>query len=226
MSRRSLILAACWTIAFVAALSLDSTAARFVHTSGLGRFVEGKPWAQVIKEPGEIGFTVAVVAGLLLLRRINWKQAVFVLAVGVASGGNIFPKWLLGRVRPYKLPGTPQPRPFELQPFWNGAYGFFHQKDLTFPSGHECTAVALAAAMWIVWPRGRWFFVFLAVCVGIERVSENAHYCSDVIAAAGYGILDAKLLHMLLKNWMQPEQPRGFEVLPNASSPESGNVSP
>jgi membrane-associated phospholipid phosphatase len=206
MPRHWFILFTLWAIALLVALSLDFRIAQAVHSSGLGRRVEGKGWAQVIKEPGEFQFTIAVSVMLALARRIRWKQAIFVLLAGVASGTNFILKWVVGRYRPYKLPSMPGLHPFEFLPCGHGLHGLFNQHDLCFPSGHECTAATLATAMVLVWPRGAWVFVMLAVCVGIERPAENAHYASDVIGAAGFAMLTTTLLHRLLWGWLHPVQ--------------------
>jgi membrane-associated phospholipid phosphatase len=42
-----------------------------------------------------------------------------------------------------------------------------------------------------LWPRNGWLFFLLASLVGIERVLENAHYASDVVAGALFGIIAA-----------------------------------
>jgi membrane-associated phospholipid phosphatase len=208
MSKRPLILTALWIIAFVVALSLDAPIASWVHNSGFGKHVEGTRWAQVIKEPGEFRFTILVAVLLLVAKQIQWRQAVFVLLSGIVSGVNFLVKWIVGRSRPYKIPGTSdlRPLPFELHPFWHGLYGLFHQRDLCFPSGHECTAAALATAIFLTWRPGAWMFIVLAILVGIERPAENAHYASDVIGAVGFASLGTTLLHKALAGWLKPAQ--------------------
>jgi membrane-associated phospholipid phosphatase len=209
MSKRFFILTATWIIAFIIALSLDYSVAHWVHTSGFGKHVEGKWWAQVIKEPGEYWFTMAVALLLVLARRVRPKHAVFILLAGIVSGANSLVKWIVGRTRPYKLPGSYDLHPFVLHPFWHGFSGLFTQHDLCFPSGHECTAGALATAVLLVWPRGAWVFILLALLVGIERPAENAHYVSDVIGAVGFAVLATVLLHKALESWLQPAQKLG-----------------
>jgi membrane-associated phospholipid phosphatase len=209
MSKRSLILTGFWIIAFVIALSLDDRIAYWVHTSGLGKHIEGRWWAQVIKEPGEFGFTIAVALLLAILKQIRPKQALFAVLAGIASGTNALVKWIVGRFRPYKLPGTDGLHPFQFHPFWHGIPGLFNQHDLCFPSGHECTAGALATAMVLVWPRGAGVFVVLAIFVGVERPAENAHYVSDVIGAVGFSVLLTVLLYKALAGWLQPAQKLG-----------------
>ena len=50
----------------------------------------------------------------------------------------------------------------------------------------------------MAYPRFRWLFFLAAIIVGCERIGENAHYVSDVIAGAGFGILSALLANCLL----------------------------
>jgi len=221
MTRRTHILTAFWIIAFIIALYLDYPIAHWVHTSGFGKQVEGKWWAQIIKEPGEFGFTIAVALLLAIIKQIKPKQAVFVILAGIASGSNALVKWIVGRFRPYKLSGTSGLHPFELRPFFHGLAGLFNQHDLCFPSGHECTTAALATAMVLVWPRGAWVFVILAILVGIERPAENAHYASDVVGAVGFAMLLTVLLYRVLGDWMKPVEPRGFEVVFNLPESDS-----
>ena len=213
--KRPSILIASWTIAFIVALLLDARVAEFARSSGLARTVEGSRWAQIIKISGTFWFTLAVAGLLWLFRRAGWKSSAFVIFAGILSGTNGLVKWIVGRTRPFKLPGTFDLRPFEFHPFWHGISGFFNQRDLSFPSGHECTAAALAAAIAIVWPRGAWVFICLAILVGIERVAENAHYLSDVVAAAGFSVLCVALLNQALSSWIKmPKKPVFLVAVP------------
>jgi membrane-associated phospholipid phosphatase len=223
---RPYVLIVSWTIAFIIALLLDARVAEFARASGLARAIEGSRTADVIKIPGNFWFTLAVAALLWLFRRSGWKCSVFVILTGVVSGANALLKWIVGRTRPFKLPGTHNLRPFELHPFWHGISGLFNQRDLSFPSGHECTAAALAAAIVVVWPRGAWFFIALAVLVGIERVAENAHYFSDVVAAAGFSMLCVALLNRALSKWIKTPRQQGFLAVVPPISVESGTLEP
>lgn len=151
-------------------------------------------WPEILKSPGDFRFNLAVAFLLVIARQINWKQGLFVVVVGILSGLNSLIKWMVGRYRPFKAPGPIQPRPFHLEPFWHGFQGLFKQGPLSFPSGHESTAFALAVALLIVWPRGGWIFVLIALCTGLERIAENAHYPSDVIGAIWLGAVCAVAL--------------------------------
>jgi membrane-associated phospholipid phosphatase len=140
-----------------------------------------------------------------------------VAIAGAVSGFNGVLKWVVGRHRP--VVGI---QPFKFQPFEGGMQGLFAAKDLCFPSGHACLAFATAAAVGLVVPRWRYGLYTLAVLVGIERVLENAHYVSDVVAAAAFGMLTAHftwhILHRLTRSSSedrgnsQPHPTEGREV--------------
>ncbi len=209
-----------WCIAFALALFADAPVATWVRASGLGRSVAASHWSWWVKLPGGFPFTVVIVAILWFARRIHWRQVVFVVAVAAFAGLNVIPKWIAGRTRPFKLPipVADQPRPLELHPFHGGLYGLFHEVNLSFPSGHECTAFALAAALWIVWRPAAWPLLALAALVGVERVVENAHYASDVIGAVGFAGLGALAARAVMSPWMDRPEPPGFPVVPRVAA--------
>jgi membrane-associated phospholipid phosphatase len=84
--------------------------------------------------------------------------------------------------------------------------GIFHEKNLSFPSGHATLAFATAAALAIFLPRWRAGFYIVAAMVAAERVLENAHYVSDVVAGALVGWICAQLIARLLqvRPFLQP----------------------
>lgn len=57
----------------------------------------------------------------------------------------------------------------------------------SFPSGHTTTAVGLAMALALIYPRAKILYFMLAVFVGVHRVSVGAHYMSDVFGGAFVG---------------------------------------
>ena len=61
----------------------------------------------------------------------------------------------------------------------------------SFPSAHTATAVALAAALVWLYPRGRRLFPALAVLVAAQRIDSGAHFLSDALAGAAVGALVA-----------------------------------
>ncbi len=207
-----LAVTAIWIVSFVIALLLDTPVARWIHDSGIRRYVQQADyWPEILKAPGDFRFNLAVVVVLIIARQINWRQGVLVVLAGVASGLNSVIKWIAGRYRPYNpVPG--QLKPFNLEPFWHGWHGFIKQGPLSFPSGHASTSFALAAALVVVWPRGGWVFVVISIFTGLERVSEDAHYCTDVIGAFGFAMLCVLVLDRLLRNWIKPKQIRSEDL--------------
>ena len=59
----------------------------------------------------------------------------------------------------------------------------------SFPSSHTAVAVGLAVVLMTAYPRGRWFFVAMAIFVGMQRIVSSAHFPSDVFAGAVVGWL-------------------------------------
>lgn len=53
----------------------------------------------------------------------------------------------------------------------------------SFPSGHTTTAVAIAAALYFLWPRFLPLYIGFAALVSVSRAVVGAHYASDVIVA-------------------------------------------
>jgi membrane-associated phospholipid phosphatase len=74
----------------------------------------------------------------------------------------------------------------------------------SFPSGHTTTAVALAAGLVWLYPRGWWLFPTMAVMVGCHRIQTGAHFTSDVLWGAALGSLIALcfLKIGLLPQWL------------------------
>jgi membrane-associated phospholipid phosphatase len=222
MKLRTIILAAIWIIALIIAVFLDVPVARFVHENRIDKAVTGW-WPHVIKAPGHIFFTLGVAGLLWLFRRTGWRGCVFVMIAGAVSSINVPIKWIVGRTRPYKLPGG-RLHPFELHPFRNGIWGLFHESDLCFPSGHAITAFTLSAAIAVVWPGGFPVFFILALCVGVERIAENAHFCSDVVGAGAIGFLCVQILRRILQDWLKPPKRQGFPVMVSPAPAESGTL--
>ncbi len=83
-------------------------------------------------------------------------------------------KVVFGRARP-KLLFAHQTFGFD----WWGTQADFW----SFPSGHTTTVVAIAAALYFLWPRFLPLYVAFAVLVSVSRAIVGAHYASDVIVA-------------------------------------------
>jgi membrane-associated phospholipid phosphatase len=76
---------------------------------------------------------------------------------------------------------------------------------MSFPSGHTCLAFATAATLAIMIPRWRPAFYALASVVAVERVVENAHYVTDVLAGAAVGTIAAHLTYWLCSRVIPPK---------------------
>jgi membrane-associated phospholipid phosphatase len=208
-ARRLWILAA-WSAAFFIALLLDRPVATWVYQSGLG--VELKShWRWLIRIarlPGNfLTFTLVVSTLLFYLGPRWWPAAAFVLVSGVFSGSNSFVKWMVGRRRPF------QGDMFGLHPFagsWAGLFG----PNLSFPSGDVCLAAATAGSLAILFPPWRGLCAAVVLVVAVERVTEGAHYPSDVVAGAALGWLLAHLAWRLLGRPQRPGQIQNFATKP------------
>jgi undecaprenyl-diphosphatase len=94
-------------------------------------------------------------------------------------------KRIIGRARPY-VGGSLDPLLFS--PFaWVPAYA-------GMPSGHATTAFAVLVAFGTLWPRARTILVVYAVLIAISRPMLIAHYPSDVLAGALFGIVGAMIV--------------------------------
>lgn len=94
-------------------------------------------------------------------------------------------KPVLGRARPVEMV---RDHLYGFQPFT------FDAAMNSMPSGHATTAAALASALIILLPRGRFFWIFLGVILASSRIMVNAHYVSDVLAGSAVGVVTTVVL--------------------------------
>lgn len=87
-------------------------------------------------------------------------------------------------------------RPSDFGPFMYSPWSWQH-KYASLPSGHTAAAFALAVAIGALWPRLRIPIWTFAALIGVSRVVIQAHFISDVIAAAFIGGFGA----ILVRNW-------------------------
>jgi membrane-associated phospholipid phosphatase len=184
-ARRVWLIAALWVLAIAVTLLIDRPVAEWVaRTAPLNKH---GMFARLLKLPGDfLYFTLPLIALVVLFNRRHWIAAIPLLLASLFQGASYsLLKWLIGRHRPVlKID------PFAVHPFAGGWHGLMHaESGLSFPSGHAALAFATATVMGRLLPRWRPAFFFVAALVGVERVAENAHYVSDVIAGAGLGVL-------------------------------------
>ena len=97
-------------------------------------------------------------------------------------------------------------RPSDLGPFTYAPWSWQH-KFASLPSGHTTAAFAFSFAIGVLWPRARVPILVFAVVIGVSRIVIQAHFVSDVIAAAFVGGFGA----ILVRNWFAA---RGLAFLP------------
>jgi membrane-associated phospholipid phosphatase len=196
-NRRVLLFILIWLGAIFAAAMCDRAVAMQVRAAGIESFFHAhKLLRESLKMPGFYPFTIVVAIALTFLHPLRWRAGVTLLLFTLVAGLNEPIKWIVGRARPFKsLTGEESAAmPFDLHPFPALA-----SKNLCFPSGHAALAFATAACLAMLLPRFRWWFYLGATIVGLERIAENAHWTSDVAAAAALGIGGVWAIRQLLQ---------------------------
>jgi membrane-associated phospholipid phosphatase len=191
---------AIWLVAMVLSLCVDKPIALWVAAH---QPVDKNSIVTVIvKWPGVYWTTLCISALLLGFHRQHLRAAALPLTAGAIGGlAYLLIKWVVGRRRPViKI------QPFHFQPFIGGFGGLFHESGLCFPSGHTCLSFATAVSLTMLLPRWRGIWFLFALMVAAERVLENAHYVSDVVAGVGVGALSALLTRGLLNRYWPIEQ--------------------
>jgi undecaprenyl-diphosphatase len=124
----------------------------------------------------------------LVLASLTVRLGFLFLAIGAPGLFVTILKRLIGRARPFVVE---EGGALVFMPFiWRPEYA-------SFPSGHGTTAFAAAIAIGALWPRARPLMWAYAVLIAASRVVITAHYPSDVIASAFFGIIGA----LLVRDW-------------------------
>jgi undecaprenyl-diphosphatase len=181
----------------LAMLTLDAPGAAFAHSLPL--------WVvdafNEITDFGKSGWFLIPIGALIVLAAIATPAAgrfanlvlaslmvrlsYLFFAIALPSLFVTIVKRLIGRVRPSEL------GPYAYVPWsWKSAFA-------SMPSGHATTAVAAAIAIGALWPKARLPMWIYAAVIMASRVIIEAHYLSDVIAAAFVGAFGA----ILVRNW-------------------------
>ena len=199
-------------LAAACALAIDVPVAQFFRPSENGAHSLPSDVRKLVSlaEVFAHGTGVAsIVAALFVLDR-NRRRAVLRILVsafgaGLAANGV---KLFVARIRPHE---------FDFQggvwETFSGAatLGKVGAAIQSFPSGHTATAVGLAAGLAGLYPHGRWLFATFALLAALQRIEANAHYPSDVLAAAALGCLCAGLCRdpRFLGRWFDRWERRG-----------------
>jgi len=205
-----------FAIGAVAGLVLVALAMFFIDARGFG-FAGTLPlWVvdtfNEITDFGKSNWFLIPVGGLIVLAAIlatpaAGRLANLVLTALIVRLGYVFiaialpglfvtiVKRLIGRLRPSAH------GPFVYVPWsWDAAHA-------SMPSGHGTTAVAAAIAIGALWPRTRVAMWIYAALILASRVIIQAHFVSDVLAAAFVGGFGA----ILVRNWFAA---RGLAFFP------------
>ena len=208
-------LAATTVATTVAFLWLDRPIATFAHYQILREHHAIFAKLTHIPEPLiPLAVVVFVAVGLWALTGrplTRWQTVVFVSGISVVMAETTKNglKQIFGRTWPETWVNN---NPSFIR---DGVYGFnwFHDGAAyrSFPSGHMALTCALAAVLWIAYPRGRplWALLVLAVAVGL--VGANYHFLSDVIAGSFVGASTGWMVTALCENRasLRPPGPRG-----------------
>lgn len=187
--RRAGVLALMWVALLTGAVLLDRPVARWVATyQPIPAKRKKAPGIALIKRIGDFRYLSAAIVVAAIVHPARWRAGVMLLVASAISGAFYGSKWVLGRHRPSHLL-----EPFTLHPFKDGWPGVFYAQELSFPSGHACLSFAFAGGLAMLFPRWAWAFISVGVVVCVQRVLEGAHYPSDVVAGAGFGLLSAYL---------------------------------
>ncbi|HEY8746570.1 MAG TPA: phosphatase PAP2 family protein [Tepidisphaeraceae bacterium] len=224
------ILFVLWLGAIALAMTIDRPVAQWVQenrpldqrTSIAHRSGNHPIWlTKIVRLPGNYGFVLPVGIVIGLFHRKRWIAAAPILLSGPLVGVTyLVIKWMVGRRRP-----VIELAPFTFHPFINGISGLFKSvSGLAFPSGDATMAFAAAACMAVAIPQWTAAFFAWAVLVSVERVLENAHYVSDVVAGAGLGVLCALTAVLISKKIFSVPESHGFEVSNPRAAPENSQL--
>ncbi|WP_168197800.1 phosphatase PAP2 family protein [Pseudolabrys sp. FHR47] len=150
---------------------------------------------------------------LAVLPRPTTRMSQAVLAAVMVRAGFLFAaiglpglvasliKNMIGRARP-GVGGSINP--FLFDPFhWAPAFA-------SLPSGHGTTAFAALAAFGTLFPRARTALLVYGIIIAMSRVAIRAHYVSDVMAGAAFGIVGV----ILVRRWFAALH-LGFSIGPD-----------
>ena len=168
---------------------VDRPVAFYVHDR---RFADHPALKWVTYPPPILQAWVPVVLAALLVRRVwgpfrRWERAAMAACVSLVLADQFRETlaFVFGRYWPETWVND---NPSLIR---EGAYGFhpFHGgiAYASFPSGHAARTVAVAAVVWIAYPRWRWACGLVSVAVAVGLLGMDYHFVGDVIAGGFVG---------------------------------------
>lgn len=197
------------------ALFLDIPLSKWAHDSGAAGWLKNNVLAaHAIRFPGRFYYTLVICAALLGAAWMSgarrgwrvWSNAAIVFLAGILSGLNAPLKIIFGRIRPYHDVPAFQWHPFRFD-------SISAEAGLSFPSGDATLAFAMAMSLTFVAPRLCPLWWTLAIIVAAERIAENAHYPSDVVAGAALGVAVAILARWIIRVLSKNGENRGGKTI-------------
>lgn len=179
----------CAALVVLCYFFVDRPVAYFVHEH---RFAEFSILKWLTYPPPILQAWTPVVLVAIMVRRVfgpfrRWERALMAACVGMVLADQFRETmaYVFGRYWPETWinhnPSLIQDGRYGFHPFHGGsAYG-------SFPSGHAARMLAVAAIVWIAYPRWQWACVLVAVAVAAGLLGMNYHFAGDVIAGAFVG---------------------------------------
>ncbi len=161
-----------WLSSVALMLHFDQAAYDFFHTQLNSPEIEAASgWFSALGN----GLSVLCLTGLVWLN--DPETGLDCLEAVCFTGVNVqLCKYLLGMARPYLDRG-----PICIGPTLADGYD-------AMPSGHTAVAFALATVLAAKYPRYGWLFYTVATLVGLSRIYQQAHWPSNILAGAVFGI--------------------------------------
>ena len=132
----------------------------------------------------ELGDQLASFCILFILAGYLWQKPRLVRTFtgglfALAAGGIVVQalKHLIGRARPAR----------QLGDFYFIGPHFLPPGFDAFPSGHTTVICAVAATLWVLWPRGRPLYALAVAVVVIGLIGADYHWLSDIAAGGALG---------------------------------------
>jgi membrane-associated phospholipid phosphatase len=170
-------------------LFVDRPVAFYVHNQGFANY----PVLQWLTYPPPVlqAWTPVALAALAVRRAYGpfhrWERAVMAACVGMVLADQFREtlSYAFGRYWPETWidnnPSLIRDGAYGFHPFHGGtAYG-------SFPSGHTARTLAVAAVVWIAYPRWRLACVLVSAAVAVGLLGMDYHFVGDVIAGGVVG---------------------------------------